>query len=609
MSQLRTRRPRPGRGQGRGGSLGGTRGSSMVRLRLGFIVIAMVVSLFGARLVQLQGLDPEGYAAAASSAGLKDVILPATRGVITDRTGAPLATSVQGLMITADPTQTGPQAPAIAKLLANRLGVDYVDTKTALTPNPKHPKRQFAYVDRRVPSTVATAVVDEARKLGYQGLYTFPDPVRVYPAHDVAANVIGFLGDNGAGASYGAGMELTFNQLLAGTDGSEKYEIGGGNRLPLGEDVTVPPVNGTNVQLTIDRDTQWYLQRVLAQAVRESRADSGMAVVQDVHTGELLGLADYPSYDADAPGDSPKRLYKSAALTSPYEPGSVEKVLTMSSLLDQHLVTPRTRLTVPDAIRVEDATIHDYFQHAVLPFTLTGVLARSSNVGTLLAARRIASPVLRHYLTEFGLGQPTAIGVAGESSGVLPAAPWSDLSKSTIAFGQGLSVNAVQMTAAINTIANGGVYVSPSIVEGSATTSSGQQVGTDQTTTRRVVSTHTAHQVRNMMEQVLSPNGIAQNASIPGYRVAGKTGTAQVVKNGKYQNGVFNVSFAGFAPADDPRFTVYVVVRHPRNHGGGGSVGGPVFQKVMSHLLRSYGIAPSGSTPSSIPICWATCPY
>jgi cell division protein FtsI (penicillin-binding protein 3) len=576
-----------------------SRGAAHLRLRLGFIVIAMVISLFGVRLVQLQGLDPHAYAAAAAAEGLVEVELPARRGAILDRDGVPLASSIDGLMVVADPAQTRDKAAEIATFLSTKLHIDYFDAKTALSKT----GTRFAYVARRVPSTLAMDVVAQAKALGYKGIDTRSDPVRDYPAHDVAANLIGFMG--GVGQPLG-GMELTFNKMLEGTDGSEKYEVGAGNKLPLGESTTVAPQNGQDLRTTIDRDVQWYVQRVLRQTVVGARGDSGSAVVMDTRTGELVAVADYPTFDADNPLESPKEDLGSRALSDVYEPGSVEKVLTLSSLIDAGKVTPRTKIVVPGAYPVLDTSIKDWFPHDRLHLTLTGVLAKSSNIGTVRATEKFTPRQLHDYLVQFGLGSRTGIGVRGESPGLLPATRiWSILSRATIAFGQGVSVNAVQMAAAINAVANGGVYVSPSLIQGSATTDTGQVVGTDTTSTHRVISAAAARDMSMMMERVLDPEeGVAPGAAIPGYRVAGKTGTAQRVdpKCGCYRG--FTVSFAGFAPADDPRFTVYVVVQNPRDGGGGGSTAGPAFQKIMSHLLRRYGIEPTGTEPSHLPVEW-----
>jgi cell division protein FtsI (penicillin-binding protein 3) len=239
--------------------------------------------------------------------------------------------------------------------------------------------------------------------------------------------------------------------------------------------------------------------------------------------------------------------------------------------------------------------------------TLAGVIAKSSNIGTVLASKRFKDGQLRSYLESFGLGQRTDIGVRGETPGILPDdSLWTPQTQDRIAFGQSLSVNAVQMAAAVNTIANDGVRISPSLIAGSATTEDGAEVGTDHATKHRVVSISAARQTAHMMERVVDPDvGVAPAAAVPGYRVAGKTGTAQRVgaECGCY-DGTFTVSFAGFAPADDPRFTIYVVVQNPGNGGGGGSVAGPAFAKIMSYALRRYAVPPTGTQPSRLPVEW-----
>jgi cell division protein FtsI (penicillin-binding protein 3) len=564
------------------------------------VFIALVMSFFGARLVQLQSIEQDRYATlAASTGGTVTVELPATRGRILDRNGRALADSVDGRMVVADPLQTRKVAPQLARFLSKRLDVDYFTTLRALSERDS----RFAYIARRVPAALAVRVVAEATDAGYHGLATRNDPLRTYPDHDVAANLVGFMGTDGPLA----GLELTFDHELAGKDGSETYEVGAGNRIPLGHSTVTPARNGSDLHTTIDEDLQWYTQRVLRQTVLGARGDSGFAVVMDRRSGEILALADYPSYDASDPQASPAKDRNSLAMTSPYEPGSVEKVLTLSSLIDAGKVTDRTRLTVPGQLQSGDRVIHDWFPHGNLRLTLAGVIAQSSNIGTAKASRLFKPGQLRRYLVQFGLGRRTDIGVNGETPGLLPSsAQWNGMLQDRIAFGQSVSVNGVQMAAAINTIANGGVRVAPSLIQGRATTSTGQVVGTDETTRHRVVSKNAAHQMTMMMERVVDPDvGVAPRAQVPGYVVAGKTGTAQRVgaRCGCY-NGQFTVSFAGFAPADDPRFTVYVVVQNPRNGGGGGSVAGPAFSKIMSFALRRYGVPPTGAQPSHLPTTW-----
>ena len=279
----------------------------------------MLLSVFGVRLFQLQGLDSKSYAAMANASGLVQLQLPAERGRILDRNGVPLAESVAGQMIVADPTRTNAHAEEIAKILAERLDLDYFDVlgKLTKTKTANGNLIRFVYVARQVPSTLATSLLDELNKHKYLGVDSRPDPLRTYPAGDVAANLVGFLGNSGKPLS---GLELSFDKLLHGKDGSETYEVGGGNRIPLGDNSEVAPVNGKDLKLTIDRDVQWYAQRVLRTAVQSWKAASGAVVVLDSRTGEVLALADYPTFDANRPGKSPKSTgaaARSATSTSP----------------------------------------------------------------------------------------------------------------------------------------------------------------------------------------------------------------------------------------------------------------------------------------------------
>jgi cell division protein FtsI (penicillin-binding protein 3) len=582
---------------------GTLRGLPTLRLKVGFLVIAMLLSVFVARLVQLQGLDPRSYAQMAAAEGQVDVILPAERGDILDRNGEPLADSVDGLMVVANPTMTADRAPELARFLATRLKVDYFSTLERL----RAEDSQFQYIARQVPASLARSVVNAAEAKDFEGLDTRDDPVRVYPARDVAANLVGFLGTprkNGAAKPL-AGFEDAFGTYLAGTDGEAKYQVGGGNRIPLGDSTVTPAVDGKDLRTTLDRDLQWYSQRVLAQTVRQYGAESGFAVIMDSRTGDVLALPDYPTYDASRPLESPEELFKSRAISDVYEPGSVQKVLTLSALMDAGKVTPRTKLLIPGTLARDGRVIHDWFDHGLLKLTLAGVIAQSSNIGTVKASDEFEPGQLRRYLEAFGLGKRTGIGVNGETAGLLPdPSMWTSQTEDRIDFGQSLSVNGVQMAAAVNTIANGGVRIDPSLIQGSATMDDGTEVGTDTATRRRVVSAESARQMALMMERVLDPDvGVAPAAAVPGYRVAGKTGTAQRVGDEGGYDGTFTVSFAGFAPADDPRFTIYVVIQDPES-GGGGSVAGPVFSKLMSFALRRYQVPPTNTPPSRLPVDW-----
>ncbi len=582
------------------------RGAATVRLRIGFIAIAMVMSVFAARLVQLQGIDPKQYAAMAAAEGSQTVVLPAERGAILDRKGTPLAGSADGLMIVADPTLTSQYAPELARMLSQRLDLDYFTVLERL----RAQDSQFQYIARQVPAAEARAAVDEAREEGLRGLDTRDDPVRFYPAREVAANVVGFLGaprKTGA-ARPNAGFETSFNRYLAGTDGEATYQVGAGARIPLGDSTVVEARDGHDLTTTIDSELQWYVQQVLGQTVRGAGAESGTAIVMDTQTGEVLSLADYPTYDASDPQDSDPQTYNSRAITDSYEPGSVQKVLTVAGLIDAGKVTSKTRFKVPGVLVRQDSPIGDHFEHDTIKLTLAGIIAKSSNIGTVMAADEYEPGQMYDYLTAFGLGAKTGVGLGGETKGILPGPQaTTDQMRDRIAFGQTLSVSALQMAAAVNTIANGGVRIDPSLVRGTATLGNGTEVGSDVAVQRRVISQDAAHQTMQMMERVIDPEaGVAPGAAVPGFRVAGKTGTAQRV-GGEctcYAEGGYTVSFAGFAPADDPRFTIYVVVHGPTNGGGGGSVAGPAFSRMMAYALRRYGVEPTGTRPSRIATEW-----
>ncbi len=575
----------------------------MLRLRIGFVLIAIVLSFFGARLVQLQGVDPGSYAAMAAAEGAVKVPLQAERGDILDRNGIPLADSIKGKMVIADPALTADRAPELARLLSDELDIDYFTTLRVL--RGRKDGSRYEYVARRVPSTLAGDTLAVLEEDGFEGISLQDDPIRDYPAGDVAANLIGFMGtDEPLG-----GFERTFDTQLAGVDGQATWQSnsGRGVRIPLRESTLRAAQNGAALRTTIDRDLQWFTGKVLAQAVQQARAESGAAIVMDTRTGEILALADVPTFDANNPTESDKEDLGSRALNDTYEPGSVEKVLTASSLIDAGKAFPRQRFKVPSSLQRQDRAIGDWFDHGTIRLTLAGILAKSSNIGTVLAADAFTPPELVDYLRRFGLGQTTDIGVRGETPGILtPGEAMTSQTKDRVAFGQSLSVNVAQMAAAVNTIANGGVRVSPSLIAGSAVTDDGLTVGTDVATRSRIISKQAARGTAKMMEKVVDPeDGVAPAAQVPGYLVAGKTGTAQRVEAecGCY-DGSTSVSFGGFAPADDARFTVYVVIHAPRGDAGGGSTAGPVFSRIMGYVLGRYGVEPTDGAPSRLPVEW-----
>ncbi|MDX6327224.1 MAG: hypothetical protein QOK15_3578, partial [Nocardioidaceae bacterium] len=374
-------------------------------------------------------------------------------------------------------------------------------------------------------------------------------------------------------------------------------------QLPLANDTVVEPQEGTGVRLTIDEDLQFLAQHRLAKAVRQAGGISGTAIVTDVESGQILALADYPSFDPNHYQDYRENNYGSRALLDVYEPGSVQKILTFASLIDAGYVTPRTQLKVPHELPRDGTIIHDVEDHGLWPLTAAGVIAKSSNIGAVLASTDFPTQTWYDYLRSFGLGSPTGVGIGGESHGLLPTPnQWLPVTHDTIAFGQGLSVNAVQMAAAVSTIANGGVYVHPSLIE-SYVDSAGNVTPAAPPATHRVVSEHAARDVARMMELVVGPQGTAPDVAIPGYDVAGKTGTAQRPgKNGGY-NGT-TVSFAGFAPAEAPRFMVYVVIQKPNAGETGSHAAGPVFKDLMSAALKKYGVPPSTSHQPAFKVFW-----
>lgn len=581
------------------------RATSATRLRIGFLVIAIVISVFAVRLAQLQGLDAREYASLARAVGMTTEVRPATRGSILDRNGQPLAESLDGMMLVADPTKTKPNAPEIATVISETTGADYFTLLEGLrNAGTAESANHFQYLVRRVPSSTAKATLAKLAELDLHGVSTRRDPVRTYPAGDVAANIVGFTNAEG---DAGEGAELLFDRTLSGTDGSQTFETGGGQRIPLGDNSLVEPIDGNDVTLTIDQDVQWYTQRVLRDTAMSRGAPAASAVVLDTRTGEVLALADYPTFDANDWQASSESNLGSRSVRDVYEPGSVEKVLTMAALIEAGTVTATTKLTVPGSIKSSDRTIRDAWSHGTLQYTLAGVLAKSSNVGTVIAARSLGNEDFYNKLRDFGLGSVSGVGMAGESGGVLSSwEDWREINKDNISFGQGVAVNAVQMAAAINTIANGGVYVQPSIVKGKATTNDGTVVGSDVAQTRQVVSAETARQVGLMMEAVTdAKRGSAPAAAIAGYRVAGKTGTAQQPGGSCncYAGGTNTLSFVGFAPADEPRFLVYVVI-HGQKGGSGGGVAAPAFHKIMSYVLGKYAVPPTGAREDKLSITW-----
>ncbi len=562
------------------------------RLRVGALVLALVLSVFLGRLLQLQAVDAPSYAARAEAGRLRTVELPAARGDITDRNGVVLATSAAAVDVTADQTLvTDPAAEAMA--LAPLVGQPAGQLVESLTGT-----KRFAYVARQV----SPQVWDQVKALRLPGIFSEGTTVRVYPDGGLGAAVIGFVGRDGSGLG---GLELSDQSLLAGTNGFDTYEAGAdGREIPSSESSQRDPVDGSSLRLTIDRDIQWAAEKALSAEVRAADADSGTVVVMDPRTGAILALATAPSFDPSDPGAAPVQDRGNRALSEVYEPGSTSKVMTVAAVIQEKTMTPNSAITVPNSLWRGGREFHDDVSHGTWHLTLTGVLAKSSNLGAIQAADTIGENKLDKYLTAFGMGEPTGLGFPGESRGILaPVSKWTRAQFATLAFGQGMSLNAVQATSVYATIANDGVRVEPTLVAGT-TAPDGTFTSSPAPSKVRVVSAQTAATVRAMLESVVSDDGTAPKASIAGYRVAGKTGTANRVDPdcGCYRG--YTASFIGFAPADSPRLVVSVVLQNPRHGHFGGQLAAPVFKTVMSFALQSLDIPPTGSTAPRMRI-WA----
>jgi len=560
------------------------------RLSVVLIVILFVLTLVAGKLLELQGLNRSAYSSMAERQRLHTLTLTAPRGAIVDRTGQPLAETVDARDVYVDPHEVR-HAAATAAGLAPLLGTD------AATLLPKlGQKTSFVYLARAVTPALAQQVI----ALHLPGIGVLPSTKRIYPDGRLASNLIGFVHIDGSGA---AGLEWGMQKVLAGHDGQQTFEAGlSGSPIPDGHNVVTKAQPGQTLQLTIDRDLQWEAQQAIAAQVRAVKADSGTVVVMDPRTGKLLALAVAPGFDANDPGANPTLAGSDPAITDVYEPGSVNKVITMSAALQEKAYSPSSPFTIPGQLHYAGATFHDAEQHGTERLTLTGILAKSSNIGTIEVARTLGAAKLDSYLTAYGFGRPTGVGLPGEGSGLLPPlATWSPTTLPTVAFGQGIGVTALQVASVYATIANGGMRVTPNLVAGTVD-ASGHTHRAPAPGKRRVVSATVAHELSDMLESVTSNEGTAPAARIPGYRIAGKTGTAQRSSNGRYSG--YTASFVGFAPADKPQLLVEVVVQNPRKGHFGGTVSAPVFHDVMAFALQTLGIPPTGTRPPKARLTW-----
>jgi len=568
---------------------------------------------FTTRLLQVQAVDAGTFADKAAVNRYITVPLAAPRGTISARDGSALATTVDAYDITADPylfspKQSGRDAPErAAALLAPVLHEDEQELAQKLA---RKNTRYVLLARQQSPSTWQRIQRLRSKGAGAKllgGVYREKHAKRIYPNKRLASSVLGFVNSRGKG---GAGIEAQLDRRLAGKDGKITYAQSGGRQVPTAGERKRLARPGSDIQLTLDRDIQYAAQQAIGRQVKKSDADSGYVIVQDTRTGQLLAMGSAPDFDPNDISTADAKALGNPAVQDAYEPGSTSKLMSMAAVLQEHKATPRTEVTVPNRLKRADRSFADDVDHPTLHLTLNGVLAKSSNIGTILATEQLGSSqkqadrVLYRYLRKFGIGRPTGLELPGATSGLLQKpSKWSASQQYTIPFGQGLSLNAVQAASIYSTIANGGVRVQPSLVRGS-TGPDGRYEPAPKPKKRRVVSEKTARTLSRMLESVVADmEGTGTTAKIPGYRVAGKTGTANRVdpKSGHYEG--YTSSFAGFAPADKPRVTVYCAVQNPKKGSYFGSdVCGPVYKRVMKFALKSLQVPPTGTQPARLPV-------
>ncbi|MFN0025626.1 MAG: penicillin-binding transpeptidase domain-containing protein [Acidimicrobiales bacterium] len=545
---------------------------------LGFIVLA-------AKLANLQAMSPDRYRQQAKEQRVSAEVLPATRGAIVDRNGEPLVTTVTRKTIYTDPaTVPRGQAPAMAAALAPLLQVDAATLQQQL-----ESPGNFAYLARKVSDETARAV--EALRL--PGIYSLDEATRLKPAEDLALSLVGRVDTENVGIS---GVEAAYNESLTGTPGElvRERSLTGDRTIPSAGQRIEPAVPGSTVTLTLDRTLQQMTERAVADGMRAVWAKAGTAIVMDTVSGEILALA---SLRADETTGAVSNDDQNRAITTTYDPGSVMKVVTMAGAIETGLVNAATVRQVPTEVTFADSTFVDDSRFEPEAMTVTDILARSSNVGTMLLAKDLGSKALAEGLASFGFGTATGIGLAHEEPGfVLPRARWSDTSLPTIAIGQAINATPLQVLAAYNTVANGGEYVSPSVVR-SVVSSDNEDVSRVVPNRRRVISTETSAQLRAMLGAVVT-QGTGSQAAVEGYEVAGKTGTAWKWRNETEEYGQdgdrdYLATFVGFAPANEPRFSIIVVLDEPQSAiYTGGAAAAPVFSAIAQQALLSKDIAP-----------------
>ena len=552
--------------------------------RLVVLLVAVVLAIGGIviRLAVLQVRESGTYAELGSTQRVHTEPLPALRGEILDRTGVPMALTLDARDVYVNPSLVV-DAATEAGQIAPVLGLKEKDVRAALSS-----PGTFAYIERQVDLGVAQHVAD----LHLPGIGLLPVVKRYYPAGPVAPQVLGFVNVDGVGT---AGLERQYDQLLAGSPGERTVELSAqGQEIGGGRQVVQDPQPGSSVVLTIDRDLQFQAQQYLQKAVRENHAKGGTIVVLDPHTGDVYAMASYPWFDPNSFASFDSTRFVNRAVTDTWEPGSVNKTITAAAALESGAVTPTERFHVPGTRQVEGYTIHDAEPHGMETMTLGDIIAHSSNVGASLVADRTGNRRMEETFARFGYGTPTGIGFPGEAAGLMPPAPWSHLTRATVSFGAGVAVTPLQMASVYATIANGGTWVQPRLVDATIGPD-GVRHDAAPPVTRRVLRPSTTQTLTQMLAYVVQ-DGTGVSAQIPGYQVAGKTGTAKKLDASGHYVSKYVASFIGFLPASRPRVVVAVIIDEPRTVFGGVAAA-PVFQEVARYAIQRLGIEAAPAVP------------
>lgn len=553
-----------------------------------FVGILAVLSIFAGRLFELQVIDGKALADKAKDRRLTTMAILADRGSIYDANGQPLAQTVEMRNVTADQVNVTDPAMVAAKL-SPLVDVPVADLQALLTGS-----RRFVYIKKGITPELWRRIVSE----DLPGIYSERTTARYYPGGELASNVLGFVNSQGVGSG---GLELSLDKTLAGTNGWRTFEASTrGEPIPTGERELVEPKPGSGVRLTLDRDIQYVAQQAIARQIKKWGAKTGSVLVMRPD-GRILAMATAPTFNPNDITTAKKDLIGNRMVSEIYEPGSTGKVITLSAVIEEGKANPMSPFVVPSVLPRAGHVFHDHDDHGVLQVTLNGILARSSNIGTILAADRIGPKKLDEYLYKFGIGHRTGLGFPGEEPGLLPKLKnWSGTTFPALSYGQAYSVTSMQQTNVFATIANGGARPVPRLIDGYVDPD-GTYRPVPVAPTTRVVSPKTAKAVATMLQSVVT-DGTAPAAAIPGYTVAGKTGTAQKANSecGCYKG--VTASFIGFAPADNPQVVISVTLQEPQGWHGGGVTAAPVFREVMSYTLQTLRIPPTGAKPARLPV-------